>query len=50
VRVKDIEQKLVDMVKRLMNGEGYTSKFAATQLIPSLYPHVSAANQQELLR
>ena len=32
-----------------MNGEGYTSKFAATSLIPSYYPHVNSNNQQELL-
>jgi serine/threonine-protein phosphatase 2A regulatory subunit A len=44
VKVKEIEPKLMEMVKRLMNGEGYTSKFAATYLIPSLYPHVSTAN------
>jgi len=27
--VKDLEQHLVDMIKRLKEGEGYTSKFAA---------------------
>jgi len=29
VKVKDVEQFTVDMVKRLLNGEGFTSKFAA---------------------
>lgn len=40
---------LVDIVKRLKEGEGYTSKFAALQLIPTLLPHVSPANQQSLM-
>lgn len=30
IKVKDIESQLVEMIKRLMTGEGYTSKFAAT--------------------
>jgi hypothetical protein len=30
IKVKDIEAQLVEMVKRLMSGEGYTSKFAGT--------------------
>ena len=34
----------MDMIKRLMNGEGYTSKFSATSLIPTVYVHLSAAN------
>jgi hypothetical protein len=38
VRVKDHESNLMDMVKRLMNGEGYSSKFSATYLIPTIYP------------
>jgi len=24
-----------------MNGEGYTAKFSATNLIPTVFPHVS---------
>jgi hypothetical protein len=49
IRVKDMEKDLVEMIKRLMNGEGYTSKFAATNLIPTLYPSVSSQSQNELL-
>lgn len=30
IRVKDFEVQLVDLIRRLMNGEGYTSKFSAT--------------------
>lgn len=30
IKVKDIESKLVEMIKRMMSGEGYTSKFPAT--------------------
>lgn len=36
-KIKDVEQPLLDMIKRLINGESYTSKFPATQLIPFIY-------------
>ncbi len=49
LKIKDIETDVMAMIKRLMNNEGYTSKFSATQLIPSIYPHLSAASQQELM-
>jgi hypothetical protein len=29
-RIKDIEQPVLEMIRRLLNGESYTSKFAAT--------------------
>lgn len=38
------------MIQRLMNGESFTSKFAAVQLFPCIYPNVSAANQQEIMQ
>lgn len=44
VRVKDIEPQIMETIKRLMNGEGYTSKFAATQLIPTVYVHLSSGS------
>ncbi len=47
--MKDVEGPVMDIIKRLMNGENYQSKFAATQLIPHLYAHLSPASQQELL-
>jgi xanthosine utilization system XapX-like protein len=50
MKVKDVESQIVDMIKRLMNGEGYTSKFSAIQIIPTVYLHVSSGNQHELLR
>lgn len=50
VKAKDVEGPVLDMVRRLMQGESYTSKFAATQLIPFVYPHVSQAAQQELMK
>jgi hypothetical protein len=49
IKVKDIEMPVVDMLKRLMNGEGYTSKFASIQLIPTVFPHVSPQSQAELM-
>lgn len=39
----------METVKRLMNGENYQSKFAATQLIPAVFTHMSPQSQQELL-
>ena len=50
VKVKDVEPYAVDMVKRLLNGEGYTAKFASAQLIPALFPQVSMQSQQELMK
>lgn len=41
IRPKDFESQIIEMIKRLMNGESYTSKFSATQLIPTIYPNVS---------
>eukprot|EP00347_Sterkiella_histriomuscorum_P020919 403335954 len=49
VKVKDIEGPVFDLIKRLMNGESYTSKFAGTHLIPTVYSQVSPQTQQELM-
>ena len=49
VRVKDFETVIMGMLGRLMNGDSYTSKFAAIQLIPCVYAHFSAANQTEIM-
>ena len=38
------------MIQRLINGDCFTTKFAAVQLFPCVYTHVSAANQQELMK
>jgi hypothetical protein len=45
LRLKDIEGQVMEVIKRLMNGENYQSKFSATSLIPSVYPHMSPPNQ-----
>jgi len=45
-----MEAPLVEMVKRLKEGEGYTAKFAAMHLIPTLYPFITTANQQALMQ
>jgi len=37
------------MLKRLMDGESYTSKFAAIALFPSVYTSFSSARQQEIM-
>jgi serine/threonine-protein phosphatase 2A regulatory subunit A len=47
--LKDIEAPVMDIIKRLMNGENYQSKFAATSLIPTVYAHLSTSSQQDLL-
>ena len=39
----------MEIIKRLMNGDNYQSKFAATHLIPTVYAHLSPASQQDLL-
>lgn len=49
LRLKDIEPQVMEIIKRLMNGENYQSKFGATSLIPTVYQHLSPASQQELL-
>lgn len=45
LRLKDIEGHVMDIIKRLLNGENYQSKFAATTLIPTVYAHLSPASQ-----
>ena len=37
------------MIDRLLNGECFTSKFAAVQLFPIVYPHVSTASQAAIM-
>lgn len=44
LRLKDIEGHVMDIVKRLMNGDNYQSKFTGTALIPAVYAHLSAAS------
>ena len=38
------------MIQRLINGDSFTTKFAAVQLFPCVYSHISAVNQQELMK
>lgn len=49
IRIKDFESSIMGMISRLMNGECFTSKFAAVQLFPCIYSHVNPTNQQELM-
>jgi len=49
VRIKDFEVSIMGMLSNLMNGDCYSSKFAAIQLIPCVYTHFSSANQQEIM-
>lgn len=44
IKIKDFESDVMAMIKRLMCGDNYTSKFTGTQLIPHLFQHVSSAN------
>lgn len=37
------------MIERLMNGETYTSKLAAIQLFPVIYPHLNATLQKDII-
>lgn len=41
LRLKEIEGQVMETIKRLMNGDNYQSKFAATQLIPAVFAHLS---------
>ena len=44
IRVRDFEPAIMGMIQRLMNGECFTSKFAAVQLFPCVYAAVTAAS------
>ena len=44
LKLKDIETDVMAMIKRLMSNEGFTSKFSATTLIPSIYPNLSSSS------
>lgn len=37
------------MMQRLMDGDNNTSRYTAVHLIPVLFVHLQAQNQQELL-
>ena len=37
------------MIQRLMNGECFTTKFAAVQMFPCVYAYLSPASQQEIM-
>ena len=49
VNVKDLRQQIIQMIERLMNGETYTSKLAAMELFPVIYPHLSASHQRDII-
>lgn len=44
LKLKDFEGPTMDLIKRLMDGENYQSKFASTVLIPAVYTQMSPAN------
>ena len=49
IRIRDFEMSIMGMIQRLMEGECFTSKFAAVQLFPCVFSHMSPANQQEIM-
>lgn len=49
IRIKDFEGCIMEMLQRLMQGDVYTTKFAAIQLVPVVYTHFSSSSQQELM-
>ena len=49
IQIRDFEVSIMGMIQRLMNGECFTSKFAAVQLFPMIYPNLTPANQQEMM-
>lgn len=49
IRIRDFESAIMGMIQRLMNGDCFTSKFAAVQLFPCVYSNVTSASQQELM-
>ena len=44
IRIRDFEQVIMGMIQRLINGDCFTTKFAAVQLFPCVYSHISAVN------
>ena len=38
------------MTERLMNGETYSSKLAAIQLVPVIYPHLNSTLQKDIIK
>ena len=49
IRIRDFEHIIMGMIQRLMNGECFTTKFAAVQMFPCVYTALSPANQQEIM-
>ena len=47
--MRDFETIIMGMIMRLMNGDSFTTKFAAVQLFPCIYMHLSPAYQQEVM-
>ena len=49
ISVKDNEEEVMNIVRRLVTGEWFTTKIAGVSLIPTLFPQVSTKQQEELL-
>ena len=49
IRIKEFENCIMSMLQRLISADFYTSKLAAIQLVPVVYPHFTAPSQTELM-
>lgn len=50
IKIKDFEDDLVKLIKRLVNGDWFTSKVSATKILPLIYPNVSTSGQKDLFK
>ena len=50
VKPKDFEDDLYKLIKRLCNGEWFTSKVSATKIISYVYPNVSSGVQKDIFK
>jgi len=48
INPKEHESDLVSMIKRLSNGDWFTSHMSAAYLTPSIYPFVSSGSQRDV--
>lgn len=50
VKVRDFEDDLTKLIKRLCGGDWFTSKVSAAKILPAIYPNVSSTRQKDLFK
>ena len=43
-KIRDFENDIIAMFKRMLSGDGYAAKFSVTYLIPIVFPSMNAAH------